>query len=288
MGSVVRDYGYDFSSDSFTGSDLSIFSTHLFKGYSIIEMAFQQEPDSIVWCVRSDGKALTMTYMKEQDVTAWSWIETDGLFEGVCSVPGTSQNDVYFVVNRDGKRFIERMTQRLPIATTEEAFFLDAALTYRGTTTTTISGLDHLEGRTVTALCNGRVITGLVVTSGDIVLPISSTIVHIGLPYTADFQTLDIQVPMQDGTGYGRLVKVAETRFTFLNSLGGYIGPDEDSLDEIIDLAPSVLSDAKELFTGEYRQSMASGYEAGGTIFFRQPDPLPVTILSVMPKTVGG
>jgi hypothetical protein len=289
MGSVVRDFGYDFTANGFAGADLSIFSTHLLKGLSITEMAYQQEPDSLVWCIRSDGKALSMTYMKEQDVVAWSWHDTDGLFESVVSIPGNGQNDVYFVINRNGKRYVERLTRRLPIIDSKEAFFLDSALTYRGASTTTISGLAHLEGKTVSALSDGRVVKNLLVTAGVITLPVAATLVHVGLPYISDFQTLNIQVPMPDGVSTGRFIKVSEARFNFLNSRGGFIGPDENNLDEIIDLSPAILSDPKDLFTGEYKQMMASGYEEGGSIFYRQVDPLPFTILSVMPKiTVGG
>lgn len=288
MGSVVRDFGYDYAADGYTGNDLSIFSTHLFKDKSIREMAFQQEPDSLVWCVRSDGKALTLTYVKEQDVIAWSWHETDGLFESVCSIPGNGQNDVYFVVKRGEKRFIERMSRRLPKTTSEEAFFLDSALTYRGAATTTISNLNHLEGKTVNVLADGFVIKGKVVVAGSITLPNPASIVHVGLPYTSDLQTLSVQVPMPDGSSYGRRVKIAEVNVSFLNSRGGFLGPDEESLDEMIELSGQNLNDVKELYTGEFKQVLGSNYDSGGTVFYRQTDPLPVTILSVMPKTTPG
>ena len=290
MGSVVRDFGYDFQADGFTGNDLSIFSNHLFKNYDIIEMSYQQEPDSLVWAVRSDGKLLSMTYMKEQDVVAWSWHETDGLVESICTIPGEGQNDLYLVVNRDGERFIEKLSRRLSSnQDSSEATFLDSFLTYAGTATTTITGLSHLNGKTVTALCDGRVVKGLVVASGSITLPIAASLVHVGLPYVSDFQTLNVLIPMADGSGYGRLVKISEVSFTFLNSRGGFIGPDENNLDEIIELAPAVLSDPKDLFSGDYKQTITSGYEPGGSVLYRQVDPLPVTILAVQPKTtIGG
>ena len=290
MGSVVRDFGYDFQADGFTGNDLSIFSSHLFKNFDVVEMAYQQEPDSLVWVVRSDGKLLSMTYMKEQDILAWTWHETDGLVESICSIPGDGQNDLYAVINRSGERFIEKLSKRL--ASDEDASlgtFLDSFLTYDGAATTTITGLSHLNGRVVTALCDGRVVKNLTVTAGSITLPVAAELVHVGLPYTSDFQTLNVQVPMADGSGYGRLVKISEVAFNFLNSRGGFIGPDEDNLDEIIELAPAFLSDPKELFTGDFKQIISSGYEPGGSVFYRQSDPLPVTILAVQPKTtIGG
>lgn len=288
MGSVVRDFGYDYSADGYTGNDLSIFSTHLFKDKNITEMAFQQEPDSIVWCVRNDGILLSLTYVKEQDVVAWAWHETDGQFESICSIPGNGQNDVYVVVKRGTKRFIERMARRLPSPTSEESFFLDSGLTYRGVATTTISGLGHLEGKVVSALCDGFVVKNLTVTSGSITLPVAAEVVHVGLPYVSDLQTLSIQVPFNDGSSYGRKVKVSEAKISFLNSRGGFMGPDADTLDEIIELSGASLTDVKALYTGDYVQTMNSNYDEGGTVFYRQSDPLPVTILSIMPKITQG
>jgi hypothetical protein len=289
MGSVVRDFGYDFQADGFTGNDLSIFSNHLFKNYEIVEMAYQQEPDSLVWAVRSDGKLLSMTYMKEQDVVAWSWHETQGSVESICTIPGDGQNDLYLVVNREGERFVEKLSKRITGTDATYSTFLDSFLTYSGSLTTTITGLDHLNGRTVKALSDGRVVNNLTVTAGAITLPVAANVVHVGLSYESDFQTLDVQVPMADGSGYGRLVKISEVSFNFLNSRGGYIGPDENNLDEIIDLSPLYLTDPKELFTGDFKQMITSGYEPGGSVFFRQVDPLPVTILAVQPKTtIGG
>jgi len=89
-GAVVRDLGYELFTDTFSGANISILSNHLFFNHNIIEMAYQQEPDSLVWAVRDDGILLSMTYMREQEVLAWSWHDTnegDDLFESVCVMP---------------------------------------------------------------------------------------------------------------------------------------------------------------------------------------------------------
>lgn len=75
-GKVVRNLGYDFGSDSFTGEELNILSKHLVDRWSILDMAYQQDPDSIVWLLRDDGKLLAMTYMREQKVVAWTINDT--------------------------------------------------------------------------------------------------------------------------------------------------------------------------------------------------------------------
>ncbi len=293
MGSVVRDFGYDYSADGYTGGDLSIFSSHLFKDKAIREMAYQQEPDSLVWCVRSDGIALSLTYVKEQDVIGWSWHETQGKFESVCSIPGNGQNDVYFVVKRGDKRYIERLGRRLPSTDVKESFFLDSALTYKGAPTSQISGLNHLEGMTVNALADGRVIKGLVVEDGKIHLDHEASVVTVGLGYESVLKTLKVQAQTQDGPSLGRLVKISEVIFSFLNSRSGKIGPSD--LDEEMDPIDSLIPDGEldtpyPLYTGDYSQPLAgAGYSSDGTVCFKQDDPLPVTILSINPKiTFGG
>lgn len=150
-GSVVRDLGYDLFSETFTGSNLSILSNHLFTNYNIVEMAYQQDPDSLVWAVRDDGKLLCMTYMREQEVLAWTWCDTyggDDLFESITTIPASGYNQVWVVVNRGGQRTIERMDQRLNSSLRSRQFFVDSGAIYDSTTTpdTNTKLLMHMDG----------------------------------------------------------------------------------------------------------------------------------------------
>lgn len=67
-GSIVRDLRYDLQADGYQGRDLTIFSSHLFDGKTISDMAYAEIPNSLVWLVRSDGKLLALTYVREHDV----------------------------------------------------------------------------------------------------------------------------------------------------------------------------------------------------------------------------
>ena len=130
-GCVVRDLGYDLFTDTFTGANLSILSNHLFTNYNIVEMAYQQDPDSLVWAVRDDGKLLCMTYMREQEVLAWTWADTydgDDELESICSIPASGYNEVWVVVNRGGQRMIERFDQRMKSELRADQFFVDSGI----------------------------------------------------------------------------------------------------------------------------------------------------------------
>ena len=133
QGNVIRDMGYDLFTDTFSGNNLSILSNHLFTGYSIKEMAYQQTPDSLVWAVRNDGLLLCMTYLREQEVLAWTWCDTnDGadLYESVACVPSSGYDQVWTVVNRGGQRYIEYFDQRLASTNREDQFFVDCGITF--------------------------------------------------------------------------------------------------------------------------------------------------------------
>jgi hypothetical protein len=80
-GARLRDLGYEFTSDKYTGNDLSLMSEHLFEGKQITAMAYSAEPYSIVWCVRDDGVMLGLTYQREHQVWGWHQHSTQGEFE---------------------------------------------------------------------------------------------------------------------------------------------------------------------------------------------------------------
>jgi hypothetical protein len=288
MGKIVRDLGFEYASDGFSGEDLSIYADHLFKGKTVVDMAYQREPDSIVWFVMSDGSLLSMTYLKEHQVLAWTKHDTDGLYEGVSSIPGNGHNEVWFVVNRNGIRYTELQAERLVSVLPQDQFFVHCGKTYSGAPATTITGLSHLEGKTVAILADGCVVNGKVVASGSITLDTAASKVHVGLPYVSDFETLNVELGLQSGTSQAQRKKVASVVFRFLESRGGWIGPDSSNLTEVILRDSATLGAIIPLYSGDYTQTLSGGYEEGGRVFYRQVDPLPVTILAVIPAIVMG
>lgn len=116
-GNIVRDLAFDFNIDGFSGNEISIFSHHLFDGHEVIDWCYQQYPNSNVWAVRSDGKLLCLTYLKEQQVLAWSQHELqDASVLSVACVPEGDEDAVYMLVERviDGRtvKYVERLSNR--------------------------------------------------------------------------------------------------------------------------------------------------------------------------------
>lgn len=149
-GNVVRDLASGITSETYSGNDLTTFSSHLFENYTIVDWAYQQSPNSIVWAVRSDGVLLGMTYMKEQDIIAWHRHDfSGGLVESVACIPEGDEDFLYLLIKRtiDGttRRYIERMnTRSITSETAVDSVFMDSAKTYdgrhTGVVTMTLSG----------------------------------------------------------------------------------------------------------------------------------------------------
>ncbi|HEY7824467.1 MAG TPA: hypothetical protein VIG24_16620 [Acidimicrobiia bacterium] len=297
-GGVVRDFSYEFAEDGFVGKDLTIMARHLFEERTIKAWAYAQAPYSIVWCVLDDGSLVSLTYMKEHDVWGWTTHETDGTFEDV-TVIGEGQEDVpYFVVKRTiggvEKRYIERMHTRYFDAI-ENAFFVDSGLTYSGVAATVISGLSHLEGKEVVALADGNVVRGLTVASGAITLPISAETVQVGLPYEATLTTLDIDLGQLQGLGtaQGRQKSVSEVTFRVERTRGIWLGTKDDTresgkLIEYKQRSTEAWSEAIGAYTGDLRITPMANWTNGGNVVVKQFDPLPMTILAIMPDLTMG
>jgi hypothetical protein len=298
IGGVVRDFSYEFSEDSFVGKDLTIMARHLFEYRSIKSWAYAQAPWSMVWAVLDNGSLVSLTYMKEHDVWGWTRHETDGVVEDVVVVTEGQEDVPYFMVRRlvNGvqRRYIERLYSRSFVAV-EEAFFVDSGLTYRGAPADNISGLGHLEGKTVVALADGNVVRDLVVTGGAITLPFEASVAHIGLPYRSTIKTLDIDLGQVRGLGsvQGRMKAIPEVTFRVEKTRGVWLGTEEATREsgkmvEYKQRSTEAWNEAIGMLTGDFRVTAMPNWSTGGNVVVTQFDPLPMTILAIMPDITLG
>ena len=170
----------------------------------------------------------------------------------------------------------------------------DVPSAFRGVATTSwakgvdeISGLGHLEGKTVAILADGNVEAQKTVASGAITISHPATKIHIGLPIQADIQTLNLELGQP--TQQGKKKSISEVTLRVEESRGGKIGYDADHLTEFKQRAYEPYGTATSLKTGDISVTMPSTWRSEGSIFFRQDDPLPMTLLAVIPEvSVGG
>jgi hypothetical protein len=289
QGNIIRDLAYSYDVDKYTGDDLNLLASHLFEGHKIISMTYQQIPNSIVWCVRDDGLLLGLTYIKEQDIYAWHQHTTaGGKFVSVCNIGGSTEDKLYAVIERGGQYYVEIMESRDKSTNVEDQFFVDSGITYEGEPTDEISGLEHLEGYTVAILADGNVLPQQTVENGKVLLGNKYKKVHVGLPIDAEIKTLPIDFTAQDGTYLSRKKRIATVTLLLKDSRGGLFGMKENELDEFKWRSNEAYGEPIGLQTGKFKVTIKSAtYDETQQIIIKQPDPLPMTVLSLIPKIEG-
>lgn len=291
-GGHIRELAYNWQASGFITGDLSMRSAHLFDGYDVVDMAYSKAPLPVAWFVSSSGNLLGLTYVPEQQVGAWHWHDTDGVFES-CAVVAEGADDVlYAVIGRTiggvSKRYIERQRPRR-FAELEDAFFVDCGLTYSGAPADVISGLDHLEGKTVGVLADGCVHPQRVVSGGSITLDREYSKVHVGLPILADIKTMPVALQLKDGSfAHGHIKNVNKVWLNVYRSSGIFAGPDADHLVEYKQRTNEPWGTPPRLRSDELEVVVEPSWNNHGQVYIRQPYPLPTTIVAITPEVSLG
>ncbi len=277
----LRQFTYSFYVDMYEGTDLTILAEHVtFSG--IKEMAYQQEPDSVFWCVLNNGGLIGLTYDKGNEVTAWHrHISNDesGLpatFISVCSIPDvvSLSDQIWLLVERfvNGQEvfYIEMMQATCGV---------DCALRYNGVPTNQISGLGFLQGRTVQAVGDGSVYPSAIIGSDGIYrFPIGTQVsmADIGIGFTATLITMrpDLQNPTQTIQGLKKRFVTAYARL--LGTQGVIINGQRVS----IRTPQNPMDTAVPEFTEDVHIRNL-GYDRNGRIQVQSDEPVPCTVLAI-------
>lgn len=166
-----------------------------------------------------------------------------------------------------------------------------------------VAGLNHLEGMEVAILADGSVVANQTVVDGTITLPASYSAVTIGLPFTAQLQTLYLDAPVPDGTMQGRRKNLQAVTARVENTRGIFIGSNQpDASTQPNGQAPewSGLYEMKQrnatnfpgvavpLYTGDLRELIGGDWAKPGQIAIQQSYPLPANILALLPEWTLG
>ena len=298
-GRKLLSLNYAFDIDRYKPDDLAVLSDRIPRT-GIIDMAYQGEPDSIVWCVLGNGKLAGFTYNRDQEVSGWHRhpLGGDGIVESVCTIPAPdgTRDELWLIVRRtiDGAtvRYVEYLEKAWEAADIDgtggddqdDAFYVDSGLTYDGAATTTVTGLDHLEGETVQVFADGAVQPDKTVIGGAITLTRQASKVQVGLAYSSRMVTMRLEAGAGDGTGQGKLGRIHQVTVRFLDSLGGQIGPYGGTLDDLSLRDPSTPMGVGSPFTsGDVAVGFPGGYDRAAQIEIRANQPTPMTVAAIMP-----
>ena len=278
-GGTVRDMGYSYESDNYTGQDLTLFVKTRVRGYLTITSAYAQDPDSIIYYIRNDGEINCLTYIPEQKVYGWSHFVTNGKYLYCDSVSEGEQDSLYTLVERtlQGKKVkcIERM---VPLYSDDVNVFLDCYVEFKSSNAIDSINIPHLSGQTVQVVIDDKQQPDVVVPDdGLLQLNVSGSNIKIGLPFTSKIRVPSVEMQMQDGTLQGRIATVSRVVLRMYKSFGGKVGRTFDRMDDIT-LPPN------ELFTGDkpvILPKMGTNYSTDTSICIKHSDPFPFNLLSI-------
>lgn len=144
----------------------------------------------------------------------------------------------------------------------------------------TLSGLSHLEGKTVSVLGDGYPMGPFVVAAGAITLETHVLIAHVGLPYVPELEPLDIASDRKEIRTRAKTVKGIAVEVE--SSRGLWVGESSSRLKEILQRTVAHSYGPIPLLTERTEVPIpTTSNNKAGRIFLRQVDPLPLTVLGI-------
>ena len=294
----IREFKFvgDVNTGGYQAPDMTILAEHVTKG-GITQMAYQQEPDSVVWCIRADGTLLGLTYRREEEVVAWHKHVLGGVFgsgqavvESIATLPTDSGEDALFMIVKRTidsvtKRYVEKLKPFDFGSVSTAAHFVDSGLSYSGSSTTTLTGLYHLRGQTLNILANGSSHPTATVSNGGVTLNSAATTAAVGFSFTSSMQTLRIEAGSVDGTSQGKPKRIHGITLRLFETVGLEVGNNATDVDRIPFRDSSMAMDAAvPLFTGDKDIEFRGGFDEDDRIYIQQSQALPMTILAFYPR----
>ena len=259
---------------------------------SIIHVAIQRLPDTRIHCVRSDGVVAVLIYNHVENVLCWVTVSTDGVVEDIVSLPGDVEDRVYYVVKRTingvTKRYLEKWALESEARGGTTTLTSDSFVSYSGAAVTALSGLSHLEGKTVTVWGNGKDLGTKTVVAGAITtLPEAVTTAHVGLPYTAQWKSTKLayvnQTEVVSLTRHKRIAKLSLVlNDAYAQSLK--FGPSFSTLDDmpLVENSQEVGQSTLHTHYDEELIEFPGEWGTDARLCLQAESPRPVTVLAAV------
>lgn len=284
-GHCVRQLAYNYSADKYLPQDLNILARHMLADTEVVSWAYQQEPFSVLWCVLADGSLKGLTYMPEQEVIGWHRHTTAGLVKCVATIPGTPDDQVWLLVQRDSSLCIETLETFFDGSDLTDAYYLDSALKYEGVAATHFSGLTHLAGKAVQIFADGGTIEGLTVgVDGTLDLPHPASSVLIGLPTAAKITVNQPEVSGQTGSSMLKSRKVTGVRLRVYRSMSFKYGFGANLFTAVDRKVTDGTFSASPFYTDgtDIHVETCSGWQDTTPLTIAADTPTPLTIISIL------
>lgn len=289
LGRIVNELVYDYNYQSYKVNDMTVLAPHLTEENSIVDWAFQQTPNSIVWAIRDDGTLLGLTYQREQKVVAWHNHNTAGYFMSIGATPGKNrETDIWVVVARlsgiegNGSWCLEKLQTEFRGTDTMDSLFLDSHTIVLNPESLTFTET-RFAGKTVHAICDGIVHAPVVAdSSGVFTLSFGTSKVVYGLQYISELIPELLEQELRDGTSMGRTQRIVDVNVLFSNSVGMKIGDGTYYEDVQARDASQDVNTQPTTFSGYHTINFPEGYDSDPSISIIQEKPLPLTVIGLV------
>lgn len=290
VGKKIHAASYDFRIDSYRPNEITLLVDHLVSNSKYKYLCYAPTPNKMLWALKDDGNIVSCTYNKDQELTAWAQHQiggTDVFIESIATISGSTYSELWLLVRRtingSTTRYVEVMQPRFFQMDKTDAFFVDSGLQYSGSSTTTLSGLDHLEGETVKINANGAAHPDKVVSSGQVTLDFAVTKASVGLGYNGILETVPFEGGSRLGTAQGITSRIRRVVLRLFETIGVNIGysSDSQSVPIIFKQGNDLLGQGPSLFTGYKPALFPEGWNPDYKVYITQEQPLPCTILGI-------
>ncbi len=293
----LMEYGFNAQLQKYVSNEITVLAEHFSNTSTVTWLAHQESPESIIWFGMADGTLHSFTYQRDQNVLAYAAHPTTGDVKSGCVIPSTEEDEIWLSVERDiggetDVTCIERMWPRT-LTDDDDAHLVDCGVSYDGAATTSITGLDHLEGETVAVLADGVVVTPQIVSSGAITLSTAASKVHAGLPFTPYLKPMRLDIDTSRGSTHGSIKNIPELVLSLLNSENVAQGTNPSDLIDIVLTDPELVNNTEVtgLFTGDVTVHRNGGFSIEDSVLISSSstsnvtDPTPLTVRAIVART---
>lgn len=273
-GRKVRAMSYQAASDAYSAPNMTTLAEHITES-GVVEMAYQQEPGSVLWCVLANGKLAAMTIDRDEGVIAWTPHDTDGFYESISSAPAGATDEVLVVVRRvingNTVRYIERLNPSYMVHSGIVGTDPEGSQVW--------GGLNHLEGKQVDVLADGSPQGQIPVVGGQITLPRMAKSIQAGLRVRPRVKLLRPEVQTQTGTAQNSQMRAHKLNVLVLNTIGATINGKEVQFRQF---GANILDRPPEPFSG-WKGVAETGWQEGEMdVEITQEQPLPFHVLAIV------
>ena len=279
-GNTLREYLYNFNEDSYTSNDLSVLASHLINAPADIAILSGSTSEDANWLfiANADGNMVVLNTLRSQDINGFTPMTTQGFVSTLSVV-----DDQLYMINRRTlggvtSNFIERWSFDM---------LMDNSIAIANNNSTTVSGLEHLEGHTVQITADGNVLPERAVSGGSITLTASEVSIpdrdlQIGINFTVSLKTMPVNTNIGSGMNNMRIKKITRINARVYNTFGVFIDGNRVAVRSFGDASVSPLDDAILAETGIIEDnSGGNGWSRFVVPVITVPDPTPFHMQSI-------